>query len=315
MSEASVPSLLQWIDPLNDLARLRALRVLSHNELGVGELATVLQLPQSTISRHLKRLLDAGWISRRTLGTAALYRVANVEQDPTARTLWELTKASLETVAECRGDEQRVREVLARRSVDSRAFFGDLGGAWTDLRQRLFGKSASLHPLLALINPDWVVGDLGCGTGQTAIELACWVRRVEAIDREAAMLQAARLRLAGVNNVGLHKADVLDLPFDDRAFDATLLSLILHHLELPKRAVREAARVTSGPLLIIDMMAHERTDYRDTMGHIHLGFTEETLTELADQAGVHLDHYQPLPPDPEASGPPLFVARLSAKTD
>ena len=313
MTEAGVPSLLQWIDPLNDLARLRVLRGLNRHELGVGELATALQLPQSTVSRHLKRLLDAGWITRRSQGTAALYRMAGVDSDPTARTLWELTKASLETLAECRGDDQRVQGVLARRSVDSRGFFGDLGGAWTDLRQRLFGRSASLHPLLALINPDWIVGDLGCGTGQTAAELACWVHRVEAIDREAAMLKAARTRLAGVENVGLHKADVLALPFDDQAFDASLLSLILHHLEHPGRAIGEAARVTRGPLLVVDMMAHDRLEYRDTMGHLHLGFTEEALRTLGDQAGVRLEHFQPLPPDPEASGPPLFVARLSRR--
>jgi ArsR family transcriptional regulator len=110
--------------------------------------------------------------------------------------------------------------------------------------------------------------------------------------------------------VGLHKADVGELPFDDGALDASILSLILHHLDSPGIALNEAGRITSGPILVIDMMSHERTDYRDTMGHLHLGFTAEELETLADGAGLMMQRYIALSPDPEASGPPLFVARL-----
>ena len=42
---------------------------------------------------------------------------------------------------------------------------------------------------------DWIVGDLGCGTGQVSAALAPFVARVIAVDASAAMLQAARKRL------------------------------------------------------------------------------------------------------------------------
>ena len=42
-------------------------------ELTVTELCSVLQLPQSTVSRHLKALGDAGWVSARAEGTSNLY--------------------------------------------------------------------------------------------------------------------------------------------------------------------------------------------------------------------------------------------------
>ena len=311
MSQTASPPLLQWIEPLNDLARLRVLRVLGSSELGVGELASVLQLPQSTVSRHLKRLLEAGWIVRRTQGTAAMYQMASATLDDTARTLWQLASASLESMPCSAEDDHRAKEVIARRSVDSRRFFGDIGGEWTELRHRLFGQIIGLQPILGLLDPDWKVADLGCGTGQLAAELSTWVQRVEAIDREAAMLKAARKRLSGVDNVGLHKADVGDLPFEDDSMDASILSLILHHLDSPASALREAARITSGPILVIDMMSHERTDYRDTMGHLHLGFTSKELEALGDEVGLTMQRYVPLSPDPEATGPPLFVARLA----
>ncbi len=52
---------LGWVDSLADPTRLRALRLLEHHELGVAELCDVLQLPQSTVSRHLKILGSQGW--------------------------------------------------------------------------------------------------------------------------------------------------------------------------------------------------------------------------------------------------------------
>ena len=310
MSSAPAPPLLQWIEPLNDLARLRILRILDSHELGVGELASVLQLPQSTVSRHLKRLLDAGWIVRRSVGTAALYRLAKSSFDQAASTLWELAVGALTDMPVCTEDDHRAREVIARRRVDTRSFFGDLGSEWTDLRQRLFGETLNTRPLLALLDPNWIVADLGCGTGQTAAELARWVQRVEAVDREEAMLEATRKRLEGLVNVGVHLADICNLPFEDDSMDATVISLILHHLESPIEAIREAGRITSGPILVVDMMGHDRTSYRDSMGHLHLGFPEDELTSIASEAGLTLNGYVPLPPDPAASGPPLFAARL-----
>ena len=312
MSTTSALPLLQWIEPLNDLARLRILRALEANELGVGELAAVLQLPQSTVSRHLKRLLEAGWIVRRSVGTAALYRLAQSTLDESARTIWSLAESAMSEIPVCLEDDQRVHEVISRRHVDSRRFFGDLGGEWTDLRETLFGQSLNMRPLLGFMDPEWTVADLGC-TGQMAGELANWVRRVEAVDREEAMLEAARKRLTGVENIGFHRADACQLPFDDHAFDATILSLILHHLEDPSMAVREASRITAGPIMVLDMMSHDRNDYRDTMGHLHLGFSNDDLAGIAKAAGRHVQKYVPLPPDPASSGPPVFVARLIAR--
>ena len=43
---------------LSEPTRARLLRVLAQEELGVGELARVVQLPQSTVSRHLKVLQE-----------------------------------------------------------------------------------------------------------------------------------------------------------------------------------------------------------------------------------------------------------------
>ena len=64
-------ALIPALSALADSGRLRMLRLLERAELSVGEIASALQLPQSTASRHLKTLMDSGWLSRRSVGTAS----------------------------------------------------------------------------------------------------------------------------------------------------------------------------------------------------------------------------------------------------
>ena len=233
-------SLLQWLEPLTDAVRLRLLYLVDAHELSVGELASSLQLPQSTISRHLKRLLDAGWVVRRSEGTASLYRRASARLDHVARQLWTLAEQECSDDPVCMEDAHRAGEVIADRKVDSRNFFGAVGGAWTELRRELFGKSLEHEPLLALLNPEWTIADLGCGTGASAAELAVWVKAVEAIDREEAMLDAARRRLSACDNVRFHQADLQAIPLEDASVDAVLISLVLHHIESPLDIIHES---------------------------------------------------------------------------
>ena len=53
--------------------RQRALAVLRRHELSVSELVDVLRQPQSTVSRHLRTLREAGLIRDRREGTTVLY--------------------------------------------------------------------------------------------------------------------------------------------------------------------------------------------------------------------------------------------------
>src|SRR6187455_3235843 len=93
---AQPDALVNWIQALADPTRLRLLRLLERHELGVAELCDVLQLPQSTVSRHLKVLLDGDWLRSRKQATTNLYRMPANELDQPVRKLWNLAREQTE---------------------------------------------------------------------------------------------------------------------------------------------------------------------------------------------------------------------------
>jgi ArsR family transcriptional regulator len=302
--------MLHRMTALADATRGRLLLALERQELTVSELCAALQLPQSTVSRHLKVLAEGGWVGSRPDGASRRYRMATTELDQPARRLWNLVREQLSITPGATRDAERVRSVLARRQTRSQEFFASSAGQWDRLRSELFGHRFETLALLGLLDPDWTVGDLGCGTGLVSAALAPFVRGVVAVDASAAMLGAARKRLTGQPNVDLRSGDLGSLPLDDEALDAAVLFLVLHYLAEPRRVLAEVGRVLKpgGRLLVVDMMPHEREYYRQEMGHVWLGFADDQLGEWVSAEGFRGFRYRGLPADPDAKGPTLFAA-------
>jgi ArsR family transcriptional regulator len=298
------------LSALSDATRSRMLLVLERHELTVGEICTVLQLPQSTVSRHLKTLSDLEWVSSRRDGTSRYYTVALNDRTTATGRLWTILRESLSGTPEADQDRRRLKDVLARRQHASREFFSSAARRWDRLRAELFGAASYLQALPGLIDDTWTVGDLGCGTGQVAAALAPFVAQVVAVDRSEDMLQAARRRLEDFRNVDVRHGELESLPLADATLDAATLLLVLHHVPSPAEALREAARVLrpGGRLLICDMLPHDREEYRQQMGHVWLGFAEDQLRKLLTGAGFGKVTVVPLPRDSSTQGPPLFVA-------
>lgn len=294
---------------LSEMTRLRLLRLLESEELGVGELGSILQLPQSTVSRHLKSLLEGGWIVRRSEGTASMYRLVADSLGQDARELWQLARKQLGTPAQVRQDETRLKQIIAKRETDTIAYFGRVGGEWDAIRTELFGTSFVEEALLALLPPNWIVADLGCGTGDMAARLAPLAHTIHLVDMSKAMLTAARKRLAAHKNIKFHHGDLTRLPLEDASVDAAVISLVLHHVNHPSTAIREAARIIKpgGRLLVIDMLDHDREQYRQTMGHKWLGFNPHDIAAWFSAAGLDSLRTSQLHPDPSAKGPDLFA--------
>jgi ArsR family transcriptional regulator len=304
------PAILDHLASLADTTRSRILLLLDRHELTVSELCAIMQLPQSTVSRHLKALTDSGWISPRAEGTSNVYTMTRDVLDAPARRLWLLVREQVGPTHAATEDQRRLQSALAARRTKSQEFFSSSAGQWDRLRDELFGDRFHLMALAAFANPAWTVGDLGCGTGQVSAVLAPFVSRVIAVDGSAAMLQAARKRLHDLDNVDLRRGDLEALPVDDQRLDAATMMLVLHHVPVPEKALREAARVIKqgGRIVIVDMLPHDREQYRQQMGHVWLGFPEERTRGMLSDAGFEDIRIVALPSDARVKGPTLFVA-------
>ena len=304
------PAILDHLASLADTTRSRILLLLDRDELTVSELCTVMQLPQSTVSRHLKALADAGWVTGRADGTSNVYAMTRDDLDPAARRLWLLVREQVAPTAAAAQDQRRLRATLAVRRTKSQEFFSSSVGQWDRLRDDLFGDRFHFAALAAFAGQDWTVVDLGCGTGQVSAAIAPFVKRVIGVDESAAMLQAAKKRLNGVDNVELRRGELEALPMDDARADAAMLMLVLHHVPEPQHAIAEVARVLKpgGRVVVVDMLPHDRESYRQQMGHVWLGFSDEQIERMLGEGGFDKVRVVPLPPDQKAKGPALFVA-------
>jgi ArsR family transcriptional regulator len=304
------PAVVDQLSVLSDAIRVRMLAILESRELTVSELCDVVQLPQSTVSRHLKTLLDGEWVSSRRDGTRRLYTLPLTEVDDSAKRLWAVVRDQVTASAAASEDERRLKQVLERRKTQSEAFFSSAAGQWDRLREELFGPTSHLRALAGLLDAEEVVGDLGCGTGQVSQWLAPFSNRIIAVDASKEMLKAARERLSGQRHVEIRQGSLEKLPIHNEELDVALLLLVLHHVPEPKRALAEAARTLKpgGRLLILDMLPHEREEYRQTMGHVWLGISQKQMKEWLRDASFTSIRWQPLPPDTKIKGPSLFVA-------
>lgn len=96
--------------------------------------------------------------------------------------------------------------------------------------------------------------EVGCGEGRLAAELQAAGFQVEAVDRSADAVAAARER-----GVDARCIDVLE--FDGGPYDAVLFTRSLHHVWPLDEAIQKAWQLTApGGLLVIDDFAHDAVD-------------------------------------------------------
>lgn len=306
----SQSSVIDRLAALAEPTRSRILLLLDRNELTVGELCIVLQLPQSTVSRHLKLLTDDGWLIARGEGTSRFYKMVVQQLEPSTRELWSVVRTQFASSPVAAQDARRSDSVLAKRRDKAQIFFLNSADVWDKMRTEMIGARTDLLALLDLLDENWVVGDLGCGAGHIAEALAPCVARVIAVDESGPMLAAAKTKLESHANVELRTGTIEALPIESGTLDAAVLFLVAHFITDPTKVMREIRRVLKpgGRLLIVDLMSHDRVEYIVQLGHVWQGFDGEQMKAWLTNAGFTACRFRPLPADPEARGPSLFVA-------
>jgi SAM-dependent methyltransferase len=276
---------------LGDEARLRMLRLLDSERLNVTELTAILGIAQSGVSRHLGLLKEADLVEERREGGFTFFRLAPALQSGRngLGPVWPLLRAQFESAAatvEGRADTARLEEVRRLRKENF-----DEHGAGAERRQIVPGRSwAAWARALGHLLPALDVADLGCGEGYLTIEASRFAHRVIAVDRSEAVLERARdaSKRRRVNNVEWKRGELENLPLEDASVDVALLSQALHHAADPSKAMSEAARIVrpGGRVLVLDLRRHDEVWVRERLGDTWLGFEDEELERLMQDAGL-----------------------------
>ena len=280
LETVEIDNLAQALRLLADPARLRALRVLSREELSAGEVAQVLSVAASTTSKHLAALRDAGLIEERRDGRHAFFRVTAAARTDSR---WAATLERLPDEPDDAGDLPRLDHVLrARREARAE---GD--GARTFVPGRSW--TAWARALTVLVPPGLRVLDLGCGDGALSIEMGRFAARVVGIDRREASVRTARAaaerrRMA---HVTFETGDAESPPAEPGAWDVVVFSQVLHAVDDPQRALKAArtALAAGGRVLVLDLLRHREAWTADRLGHRRQGFATSELAALLTTAG------------------------------
>ena len=276
----------------------------------MGELTTILQTPQSSISRHLKHLLAQDLINKRIEGSTRWYRFRPELLSSDLQNLWNVVGSQNTEIY--KEDLLRMQSLIALRKIDSHQFFQKIGLQWGEIRNGLFGRSFLLPTLLSLVE-NQKIADLGCGTGDTLYSLAPFVTSLIGIDRSEEMLDLAKQHLQKYQ-VDFRHGHLEDLPLEDNEIQTALCMLVMHHVSDVSKSFTEIERSLkpNGRLILLDISKHQQVEFQTNLGHKHLGFSKEDLLKYAQ--GFHLDLFLELPKEKEALGPPLFLARFIKKS-
>ncbi len=99
---------------LSEPVRLRILALLTGGERCVCDLMAVLDLPQSTVSRHLSTLRNSGWVKGRRQGLWMYYRLTG-DNSSIQRHALEMLQRELTTLSQGREDQEKLAAYLATK--------------------------------------------------------------------------------------------------------------------------------------------------------------------------------------------------------
>ena len=111
---------VRTLKALADPIRLRVLAAVAEEELTVGEVQEVVESVQSSVSRNLAILRDAGFVQDRKEGTNVYFSIRQNMPDP-AGELFKSLQSRVAELPEAKGDRARLEECRRRRQLQRRA--------------------------------------------------------------------------------------------------------------------------------------------------------------------------------------------------
>ena len=295
-----------YLKTLGHPDRLRILALLSQGELTVSELVKILALSQPRVTQYIKSLEQVGIVERMREGSWVFSRLKR-GQDANSTILAATLAALTDDSGQLALDRESLSKVRADRSRQAEAFFASVANDHDQLGHEYLPQADIEAALLAFVPGQEFLRmvDLGTGTGRMLKLFAPHIRSGVGVDDSVEMLRVARHTLSddAYTHISVQQADLQDAPLKDGAADLVTLHQVLHFLEEPSRAVKEAARLLTngGHVLITDFAMHEFENYRDDYAHRRLGFNDHDMQQFLAENGFELTKTQTLPASSHAT--------------
>lgn len=148
---------------------------------------------------------------------------------------------------------------------------------------------------LAPLLPSGTTLDVGCGDG----EIAAAIMR----ERRNVRIEGVDVLVRPDTSIPVRAFDGTTLPYESRSVDAVLFTDVLHHIEDAVPVLREAGRVTRGPIIIKDVvtngfLAFQTLAFMDWVGNAPHGvacpntfWSERRWRETIARLGWTIEHW------------------------
>lgn len=292
---------------LGDGLRFSIVRLMQQDSFGVLELCDLFDVRQPAMSHHLKIMVEAGLLCSRREGNSLFYRRMLPDQtnNPEAlRALFglidevDLSDEILLALGELRKlRTQRSLEFFQKNSERFRsqqdliAGYGEYG--------KTIEQAVQALPLNILASAEgdvktdfWI--EVGSGEGEFLSALAPAFKEVVALDVSADLLERAKARAEGLDNIDFVLAELDEDAYVGTA-DLVSCNMVLHHVASPADLISAMAATLKpgGFLLLTDLASHDQEWARESCGDIWLGFDRDELLSMAGKAGLrsHSEQY------------------------
>jgi arsenite methyltransferase len=253
-----------WFKCLADPTRVLILHHLAseRRELRVGEIVEAVGVGQSTVSHHLKQLVETGFVVADRRGTSTYVRVNEccLEEFPSAADLVMGRLPQLKIAeTDVRGAVRRAYGEVARGAgrgcgcgTDAAEVARSVGYSGEELTvipsEANLGLSCGNPTALASLREGETVLDLGSGAGFDCFLAASRVGprgRVIGVDMTPEMIAAARATAErrGVDNVDFREGEMERLPVPDSSVDVVISNCAVNLSTDKQRVFQEIHRV------------------------------------------------------------------------
>jgi len=291
LGEYQFMDIIKKFKALSDPTRLRLLNMLSHYELNVNEIVSIVEMIQSGVSRHLKILLEAGLLVSRKDGSYIYYSDSRTEE---ASDLIQFVVNHLGTDSVFSNDLERAGQSISLRKNRTKRFFRTVAPQWDRLKKEVLGPLDLTRIICEQLGPCKTMADLGCGTGEI---LSCLVdldkAKLIGVDASPEMLEQARIRLPQRAHLELRLGELENLPMRNQEVDAAVMSMVLYHVVEPEKSICEVARVLKhrGRFVLADFRHHNQEGIKEVIGGSWMGFKKEQIQEWLAENSLSLEDY------------------------